>query len=90
MFVIISGAEILNSITREPVFSCYFCRNVDNCSLFVLAVRKNGETGSSVSIVSAYGLDDWPIEVRFPASVSRRALGPTQPVQWVPGVISPG
>jgi hypothetical protein len=43
---------------------------------------------------------DWAIEVRSPAetrdsssnpSVSRPALGPTQhPVQWVPGVLSPG
>jgi hypothetical protein len=46
-----------------------------------------------------YGLDDRAIGVRFPAgqrifpaaSVSRPALGPTQPpVQWVPGVLSPG
>jgi hypothetical protein len=52
-----------------------------------------------VSIVSDYGLDDRAIGVRsqagakdFPlASVSRPALGPTQPpVQWVPGVLSPG
>jgi hypothetical protein len=42
---------------------------------------------SSVSIVSGYGLDDRTIEVRSPAgaknfpvaSVSRPALGPTQP-----------
>jgi hypothetical protein len=55
---------------------------------------------SSGSIVSDYGLDDREIEVRSPAeekrifplpSVSRPALGPTQPpVQWVPGVLSPG
>jgi hypothetical protein len=55
--------------------------------------------GSSVSIVSGYGLDDRAIEVRFPAeakrifplaSVSGQALGPTQPpVQWVPWVLSP-
>jgi hypothetical protein len=53
---------------------------------------------SSGSIVSDYGLDDRAIWVRsrqgqriFPiASLSRPALGPTQPpVQWVPGVLSP-
>jgi hypothetical protein len=50
--------------------------------------------GSSVSIVSGYGLDDRAIGVQssveakiFPvASVSRPALGPTQPpVQWGSG-----
>jgi hypothetical protein len=59
-----------------------------------------GEPGSSVSIVSGYGLDDRATEVRSPekakgffplASVSRPALEPTQPpVQWVLGVLSPG
>jgi hypothetical protein len=57
------------------------------------------EPGSSVSIVSGYGLDDLAIEVRSPAgqrifsvaSASRPALGPTQPpVLWVPGVLSSG
>jgi hypothetical protein len=55
--------------------------------------------GSSGSIVSGYWLDDRAIEVRSPAgakdfplaSVSRPALGPTQPpVKWVPGVLTPG
>jgi hypothetical protein len=50
--------------------------------------------------VSNYGLDDRAIEVRssagakdfFPlAFASRPALGSTQrPVQWVPGVLTPG
>jgi hypothetical protein len=54
---------------------------------------------SSVSIVSEYGLDDLAIGVRSPAgaldffplaSVSRPALGPTQPpVQWLPRFLSP-
>jgi hypothetical protein len=57
------------------------------------------EPGSSVSIMSGYGLEDRAIGVRSPAgakifsltSMSRPALGPTQsPVQWVPGVLSPG
>jgi hypothetical protein len=58
---------------------------------------QNRSRGSSGSVVSDYGLDDRAIGVRFPAgakdfsSVSRPALRPTQPpVQWVPGVISPG
>jgi hypothetical protein len=51
----------------------------------------------SGSIVSYYRLERSGFDPRqgqriFPlASVSRLALGPTQPpVQWVPGVLSPG
>jgi hypothetical protein len=53
--------------------------------------------GSSGSFVSDYGLDDrgsipWQGQRIFLlASASRPALGPTQPpIQWVPGVLSPG
>jgi len=43
-----------------------------------------------------YGLDDRGSRVRFPAGlgiffsaiVSRRVLGPIQPIEWVPGVLS--
>jgi hypothetical protein len=64
--------------------------------------RKRDGVGSRVSsgsIVSDYGLDDREIGVRSPAgaknfplsSVSRPALGPTQPpVQWILGFLSPG
>jgi hypothetical protein len=55
--------------------------------------------GSSVNIVSGYGLDHRVIEVRSQAEergfflltpVSRSVLGPTQPpVHWIPEVLSP-
>jgi hypothetical protein len=51
---------------------------------------------SSGSIVSDYGLDDRAIGVRSPTgakdfSSSLCVQRPTQPpVQWVPGVLSPG
>jgi hypothetical protein len=50
-------------------------------------------------LVSGYGLDDRAIEVRSPAEAkgfssslcAGPALGPAHPpVQWVPGVLSPG
>jgi hypothetical protein len=57
---------------------------------FEICAVKAGSRGSSVSIVSGYGLDDRAIEVRSPAgakSIFPLALGPTQPpVQWVSGV----
>jgi hypothetical protein len=59
-----------------------------------ISIKFRCESGSSVSIVSGYRLDDRAIEVRFPAEekgFSRQTLRPTQPpVQWVPGVLSPG
>jgi hypothetical protein len=65
-------------------------------SLCCLQQMGNCGPGSSVSIVSGQLGDRGSIpsigKRIFPlASVSRPALGPTQPpVQWVPGVLSPG
>jgi hypothetical protein len=53
------------------------------------------EPGSSVSIVSGYGLEDRAKEVQSPAEeklyfLQPLCLGPTHPtVQWVPEVLSP-
>jgi hypothetical protein len=63
------------------------------CTKLVMIMMSRG---SSVSIVADYGLDDrgsipdrQRIFLLVPAS--RPALGPTQlPIQWVPGVLSPG
>jgi hypothetical protein len=65
-------------------------------SLFLLKLSGAGDA-QLVNTVSGYGLDDRASipgrgERIFPlVSVSRPALGPTQPpVQWEPGVLSPG
>jgi hypothetical protein len=64
------------------------------CSTLMNILRSRVSSGS---IVSDYRLDDRTIGVRSPAGAEdfssslRPALGPTQPpVQWVPGVLSPG
>jgi hypothetical protein len=58
-------------------------------------LRQNVSRGSSVSIMSGYGLEDRAIKVRSPAEVKdfssslcvQTGSGPTQPpVQWVPGL----
>jgi hypothetical protein len=63
----------------------------------VLLTFKKKSRDSSVSIALSYGLDDRGSRVRFPTgagiflftTVSRLALGPTQPpIQWVPGALS--
>jgi hypothetical protein len=45
---------------------------------------------SSGSIVSDYGLDDRAIGVRSPAGAKDFSCPTQPPVQWVPGIISPG
>jgi hypothetical protein len=55
-----------------------------------------GIIDSVVGITTSYGLDDQEVRVRVPVglrifSASRSALGSTQlPIQWLPGVLSPG
>jgi hypothetical protein len=91
-------SPVTNSIRvpKSPPFAVKASWNlVMNSSNFRASlVSRLGSRVSSDSIVSDFGLDDRAIGVRsrrgkriFPlASVSRPALGPTQPpVQWVPG-----
>jgi hypothetical protein len=76
--------------TSYPLVTC------DSPSIIKYTNKKSKSRGSSVIIVSGYGLDDRAIEVLSPAeakrifpeaSVSRPALEPTQPpVQWLTGV----
>jgi hypothetical protein len=83
------NTEILKTMSAHE--SLYLCTSVRG-------LLSSGEPGSSVSMVSGYGLHDRAIKVRFPAeakgffsltSVFRPALGLTKPpVHWVPGVLS--
>jgi hypothetical protein len=69
------------------------------CIHLCMYVCSKRSRGSSGSIVSGYGLGNRVIEVRSPAGAKdffpricvQTGSGPTQPpVQWVPGVLSPG
>jgi hypothetical protein len=76
------------------IFSCIY--NVFVFSYIIIVTHCSRSRGSSVSIVSDYGLDNRGLitdrqRIFLLASASRPALGPNQtPVQWVPGVLSLG
>jgi hypothetical protein len=80
------------------LFTVSLCRasgHITSSQNFLFHVRV-----TPISAQSVYGLEDRAIGVRSPAetkrtfplaSVSRSALGPSQPrVEWVSGVLSPG
>jgi hypothetical protein len=70
-----------------------------NNLLYFNILRYSKSRDSSVGIATGYGLDDRGVGILSPgrgknflfSTLSRLALGPTQsPIQWVPGIISPG
>jgi hypothetical protein len=95
---VVSSFEVL-----EQTFCMYFLFRAEFPArfmfllIFLAIIGDSKSQGSSVSIVSDYGLDDWGsipergMRIFSLASASRPALGPTQPpLQWVPRVLSPG
>jgi hypothetical protein len=91
----LTGNESLYKISAGTLNT----RKSGECLYWGTLLLPNRSRCNSGSIVSYFGLDDREIGVRssqgqsiFPlTSVSRPALGPTQPpVQWEPGVLSPG
>jgi hypothetical protein len=83
-----------NQFKPIPHFNTSIYSNI-NFNIILLSTHRRSR-GSSVSIVTDYGLDDRGFDPRqrqrifLLAPASRPALVPTQPpVQWVPGVLSP-
>jgi hypothetical protein len=86
---------VLQHYTTGPVALCPACQRLtDRAALLNCDVSLDyDEPGSSLSIMSDYGLDDRAIRGSIPAEARgfsfRLALSPTHsPVQWVPGVLS--
>jgi hypothetical protein len=91
-------SEDITRKQRTSITTCipWNCQYTQQTMLLRILVYHQ-EPGSSVSIVSDYGLGDRGSipgrgERIFPlSSVSRPTLGPTQPsVQWVPWILSRG
>jgi hypothetical protein len=81
-------------------FVCLFPSSNPSLLILVCYACLVRSRGSSVSIVSGYGLDDRAIEVRSPAGAKDFSFSlcvqtgsgppPQPPIQWVTGVLSPG
>jgi hypothetical protein len=83
--------------TKREIYDEYGCLHFQNMSIrsILILSRCPQCLGSSANMTDwTTGLSRFDPRQRqriFPlTSVSRPALGPTQPVQWVPGVLSPG
>jgi hypothetical protein len=80
-YQLITGKHIILTSSENRVRDCHLSRPLTE---FVMDREHKREPGSSVSVVSGYGLDDRAIHVRLPTeakifsltSVSRPALGP--------------
>jgi hypothetical protein len=55
------SVSIQSAVVAAFSFFCAFIR------VLLLFIYTESEPGSSVSIVSCYGLDDWAVEIRAPS-----------------------
>jgi hypothetical protein len=92
---VVSGTTMSSVDTRDEMkieFTNAYCHSVNNILVSCLILREPGSSLATGWTTGRSRFDPRQGQRIFPlASVSRPALGPTQPpVQWVPGVLSRG